>query len=128
MSFEKMLPVFGIFLVGLIIAGIRYNIVIRKGEKEKNNDENNALNSTEPVFKEMGKKYKTWSIVNTCIFSVFILPILAIIESNKAQKAANQEEYDGHIRRAVIYNICTYVLLIPFVIIMKILESNGLVK
>ena len=81
----------GIFLAGILVYGIRYASI----KKTKKDD------TDVPVFMKQGKKYKVWSIVNTCIFSVFILPILAIIESNKAQKVTTQEEYNKHIRRAV---------------------------
>ena len=108
----------GIFLAGILVYGIRY-ASIKKNQKD---------DADVSVFMKQGKKYKVWSIVNTCIFSVFILPILAIIESNNAQKATTQEEYDKHIRRAVMYNICTYILMIPFMILMKFLESKGMVN
>ena len=120
MSFEKILPVLVIFLFGFLFFIIRYGLIHKKDNKI---DENKEL-----LFKKKAKKFKTWSIVNTCIFSVFILPILAIMESNKAQKSLSQNEYNQHIRRVVIYNICTYLLLIPFSIIMKTLESKGMIN
>jgi len=57
-----------------------------------------------------------------------ISQIVTVIESNMAQKATSQAEYERHVKKAIIYNICTYALLIPFAIIMKILETHGFIK
>lgn len=81
----------------------------------------------ENYYRKLGRKYKTWSIVNTCILSVTILPILGIIESNKAMKATTDDEYYFHIRKARFYNLCAYGIIIVISIIRGILVEGGII-
>jgi hypothetical protein len=101
--------------------------VRKKTEKETYQQQYNEHFNINSFFWKRGKKFKTWSIVNTCMFLPFVLPILAIIESNKAQKAQDKETHDRHIKKALIFNLCTYAMLIPFSVLMNYLESIGVV-
>ncbi|MDR1358995.1 MAG: hypothetical protein LBJ48_06570 [Coriobacteriales bacterium] len=76
-------------------------------------------------FRKHGRKYKIWSIVNTCLLFFTILPILAIIQSNKAQKATDKKTHDRHIKTALIFNLCTYVIFILGLFLVAIVESKG---
>ncbi|MDR2105750.1 MAG: hypothetical protein LBP51_08365 [Deferribacteraceae bacterium] len=77
------------------------------------------------AFKNSAGKYKRWSVINAFFFCVYILPILAVIESKRAENAAFKEEYDRHIHKVIVYNVCTYLLAALFTIVMKTLELKG---
>ncbi len=67
-----------------------------------------------PEFIKRGRKYLVWSIINTVFLFIFVLPILAIIQSDKARKAQDKATHDRHIKRALFLNIATYPLFILF--------------
>ena len=69
-------------------------------------------------FWRRGKKYKIWSIVNTCIpyFILFVVPALAIGESSKAQKAKTKDQHDRHIKKALIFNLIPYLFYVLILI------------
>jgi hypothetical protein len=52
-----------------------------------------------------GRKYKIWSIVNTCCLFPMVTPIIAIGESKKAQCAQDEAAHKKHIKRALILNL-----------------------
>jgi len=74
------------------------------------------------MYWDNGKKHKIWAIINTCLLFVFVFPLAmsipAIIQSNKAQKAPSKEAFDRSIKRALIFNICTYPCIALFVVTM----------
>jgi hypothetical protein len=69
-----------------------------------------------PVFVKKGRKYKIWSIINTVFLFIYVLPILAIVESSKAQRSQDKESYGRHVKKVIVLNLCSYVLfvLVPF--------------
>lgn len=74
-------------------------------------------------FYRHGRKFKIWSIVNTCMFFIFVLPIIGIVQSNKAQKAATAGEHQTHIRWAMFCNLATYGCLFLMALINGIITS-----
>jgi hypothetical protein len=78
-------------------------------------------------FRRHGAKFKTWSIVNACLFFVTLLPFFAIVASVRAQNASNKAEHDAHIKRALILNLACYGLLVVVSVTVNGLKAAGII-
>jgi len=93
--------------------------------KEAYQQQHKERHNVDSFFWEHGKKFKTWACINCICVPGIIFAILAIFESDKAQKAQSKEMHDRHIKKALILNICTYVV---FFAVMGILQATGVLN
>ena len=107
----------------------KWNVWAEIDSKKKQVLEQNHIDMKySDYFWMRGKKYKTWSIVNTCILFPLVLPILAIMESDKAQRASTEAEHEMHMKRARLYNILTYCVCFAISITRGLLVEFGVIS
>jgi hypothetical protein len=79
-------------------------------------------------FRRHAAKFKTWSIVNACLFFVTVLPFFAIAASIRAQNATDKEQHDAAIKQARLLNLGCYAILFVVSVVVNGLRAAGVLN